>query len=93
MRYLSPFLIPGLAITVAVLSPFNGVANLPRATESAPPAYAGLLGKYASPAGVRYRAWHDNAADMQALASVVEFYANNLPPADRDASLAWHLNA
>jgi len=43
--------------------------------------------------GVRYAAWHANAEDMEKLRSVVDFYSSTLPPADRDASLAAHLNA
>jgi len=42
---------------------------------------------------VRYAAWHANAEDMEKLRSVVDFYSSTLPPADRDASLAAHLNA
>lgn len=60
---------------------------------TAPPAYAALLEKYASPQGVRYAAWHRSAEDMRAIEAVVAFYAGTLPPADRDASLAWHINA
>ncbi len=68
-------------------------ADLPRATESAPPAYGELLTRYATPDGVRYAAWHANGEDMEKLRMVVDFYANTLPPQASDASLAWHLNA
>lgn len=68
-------------------------ADLPRATEAAPPAYAELLTRYATPKGVRYAVWHGNQADLEKLRSVVDFYAKTLPPQNRDTSLAWHLNA
>lgn len=80
-------------LTLAACAPHSARADLPRATEAAPPVYAELLTRYVTPQGVRYAAWHDNPADMQKLRSVVDFYANTLPPADRDTSLAWHLNA
>lgn len=60
---------------------------------TAPAAYAALLEKYATPPGVRYAAWHRDAADLKPPEQVVAFYAGTLPPADRSASLAWHLNA
>lgn len=63
------------------------------AEETAPLAYAALLKKYTTPHGVRYVAWHGDAADMKAMEGVAAFYANTLPPRNRDASLAWHLNA
>lgn len=80
-------------LALAACSHSSVQADLPRATEAAPPAYAELLERYAKPEGVRYAAWHGNQADMEKLRTVVDFYANTLPPADRDTSLAWHLNA
>jgi len=82
-----------LTIVLAACTHQGARADLPRAKESAPPAYEELLDRYAMPEGVRYAAWHGNAGDMEKLRSVVDFYSSTLPPADRDASLAWHLNA
>ena len=86
---------PALVFTflLAACTHKDALADLPRATESAPPAYAELLSRYAAPDGVRYSAWHGNREDMEKLRAVVDFYATTLPPADRDTSLAWHLNA
>ncbi len=67
--------------------------ELSTATEAAPLAYARLLETYARPEGVRYAAWHANSADRAAMEEAAGFYANTLPPVDRAASLAWHLNA
>lgn len=71
----------------------HGAEGFRPAEATAPSAYAALLEKYASPQGVRYAAWHRSAEDMRAIEAVVAFYAGTLPPADRDASLAWHINA
>jgi hypothetical protein len=68
-------------------------ADLPIADGAAPKEYAGLLKTYVTSGGVRYAAWKQNAADVAALKSVADYYAGTLPPKDRDASLAWHLNA
>lgn len=84
-----------LAVCVlgALVASGSGAEGLRPAEVTAPPDYATLLDKYASPHGVRYAAWHGDAADMRAIEGVAEFYANTLPPRNRDASLAWHLNA
>jgi len=68
-------------------------ADLARTTDSAPPEYGELLAKYVTPRGVRYEAWHQNQKDMTAIGKVTNFFARTLPPTDRNASLAWHLNA
>ncbi|MEX1118077.1 MAG: DUF547 domain-containing protein [Terrimicrobiaceae bacterium] len=72
--------------------PLHG-AELPEATGAAPPAYGDLLQKYATPNGIRYAAWHANPDDLQLLKTVTDFYATTSPPEDREAALAWHLNA
>lgn len=90
-----PSFLPVLAVG-SMLSACGGqqsLANLPHATEAAPAGYAELLSQYATPSGVRYAAWHKSAEDLAKLKEVVDFYANTLPPEDRDTSLAWHLNA
>ncbi len=86
---------PALALSflLAACTHKDALADLPRAAESAPPAYVELLASYATPEGVRYSAWHANAEDMDKLQMVVDFYANTRPPKDHDTSLAWHLNA
>lgn len=87
--------LPALLFTLllAACTHSNVQADLPRATDAAPPAYGELLAKYATPSGVRYAAWHGNSQDMAKLKDVVDFYVNSRPPKDRKASLAWHLNA
>lgn len=83
-----------VACVLGALVASGGWAESLRPAEvTAPPAYAALLEKYASPQGVRYAAWHRSAEDMRAIEAVVAFFAGTQPPADRDASLAWHLNA
>jgi hypothetical protein len=57
-------------------------------------AYAELLAKYATPDGVRYAAWHADAADRKKLASVVDAIAQpGAAPADGDAAFAFYLDA
>ena len=56
--------------------------------------YSRLLGKYVTPAGVKYAAWKGNAADVQAIQGVVDAIA--AAPASSAKSkeqLAFHLNA
>lgn len=65
----------------------------PVAASAHPPEYSELLKAYVTPTGVRYAAWHANKADVGRLKKVTEFFASTAPPADRSASLAWHLNA
>ncbi|MGF1679232.1 MAG: DUF547 domain-containing protein [Candidatus Methylacidiphilales bacterium] len=67
--------------------------SLPHAVDAAPSAFTGLLSKYARPDGVHYEAWRANEADIEALQEVVGFYASHLPPENKQAALAWHLNA
>lgn len=93
MSIVQRFLILPLALLLASCTHQDASTELPRATAAAPPAYAELLARHSTPDGVRYSAWHANAADLESLKSVVAFYANTLPPLDRDTSLAWHLNA
>ncbi len=81
-----------LAFALLLTSCANA-ADLPVAGNAVSKEYAGLLKTYVTAGGVRYAAWKQNAADLAALKSVADFYAGTLPPKDRDASLAWHLNA
>jgi len=60
---------------------------------SAPAVYEELLTKHATPSSVHYAAWHANAKDLELLATVTEFYTTTLPPRERNAALAWHLDA
>jgi len=62
-------------------------------TTSAPVEYSNLLEKYVTPTGVRYLDWSKNTADLDALKRVTDYYALSAPPADKQESLAWHLNA
>ena len=55
--------------------------------------YSRLLGKYVTPNGVRYAAWHGNAADRAALGRVVAAIAQEKPGAGREAKLAFYVNA
>lgn len=82
-----------MTVILAAWGPQDARAGLARAAGSAPEAYTELLAKYATPTGVRYAAWHKNPEDLARLKEVVEFYSSTLPPADRDSSLAWHINA
>lgn len=86
------FFLIAFALFAAACSSPDGLA-LSDSTSAAPPEYAELLKKYATTDGVRYAAWHGNPADMNALATVVDFYATTRPPKDRDEALAWHINA
>lgn len=63
------------------------------ANSAAPPDYGELLAKYVTTEGVRYDAWHGNPDDLARLREVTRFYAESAPPRDRNAALAWHLNA
>lgn len=93
MKFLTHYFSAFALLALVACSHQSVQANLPRATESAPPAYKELLSRYVTPRGVRYDAWHKNSGDMEKLRTVVDFYANTLPPSDSDSSLAWHLNA
>ena len=55
--------------------------------------YSRLLGKYVTPAGVKYAAWHDDAGDRAALAKMVAFIAKDKPEGGKDEKLAFYLNA
>lgn len=55
--------------------------------------YNRLLGKYVTPAGVKYAAWKGNAADMQALQSVVDAVAKDKPSGGSKEQLAFYVNA
>jgi hypothetical protein len=56
--------------------------------------YGRLLGKYATPGGVRYGAWKANAADMQALDAIVNAIgAQNVSSLGQKEQLAFYLNA
>ena len=56
--------------------------------------YSRLLGKYATPNGVKYSAWKSNAADMQAIKSVVSgIAAENVGTMNKKDQLAFYVNA
>ena len=55
--------------------------------------YTRLLSKYVTPQGVKYSAWHDDAADRAALGRVVTAIAQEKPEGSRDEKLAFYLNA
>ena len=56
--------------------------------------YNRLLGKYATSSGVKYAEWKGNAADMQALQSVVDGIAKeNASGMERKQQLAFYCNA
>ena len=56
--------------------------------------YGRLLGKYATPNGVRYAAWKSNAADVQALQNVVAAIgAQNVSSLGQKEQLAFYTNA
>ena len=56
--------------------------------------YGRLLDKYATPNGVRYAAWKGNAADMQALKTIVNAIgAQNVGSLSQKEQLAFYLNA
>lgn len=56
--------------------------------------YAGLLHKYVTPSGVNYAAWKGNAADSQALQTVVDTIAqSNIGGMAKPEQLAFYINA
>jgi hypothetical protein len=56
--------------------------------------YGALLKKYVTPSGVRYSAWKNNSADLQALRGVVDGIASAPKPAGKSPeALAFYLNA
>ncbi len=56
--------------------------------------YNRLLGKYATPGGVRYAEWKANAGDMQAINEVVSAIASEqVGSRDKGAQLAFYINA
>lgn len=55
--------------------------------------YDSLLRKYATPQGVKYKAWVANKADVAKLHSVTDAIAKQAPSGDYNAKLAFHLNA
>lgn len=56
--------------------------------------YNRLLGTYATPNGVKYSEWKNNAADMQALQGVVDGVAReNIGSMDQKDQLAFYVNS
>ena len=56
--------------------------------------YGRLLGKYATPSGVKYGAWKNNAGDVQALQGIVDaIAAQNVSSLPQKEQLAFYLNA
>ena len=56
--------------------------------------YGRLLAKYATPSGVKYGEWKNNAADMQALRGVVDAIGSaNVSGLSQKEQLAFYLNA
>lgn len=55
--------------------------------------YDELLKKYVTPKGVKYREWHADAEDMASLRAIVESIGKAKPPTERNAALAFYLNA
>jgi hypothetical protein len=56
--------------------------------------YGRLLGKYATPAGVKYAEWKNNSADLQALRGVVEAIGReNVSGLAQKEQLAFYVNA
>jgi len=56
--------------------------------------YNQLLGKYVTGSGVKYAAWKGNAADMQAIQSVVDGIAKeNVSALGKQQQLAFYINA
>ena len=56
--------------------------------------YGRLLDKYATPSGVKYGAWKNNAADMQALQRIVDAIGTqNVSSLSQKEQLAFYLNA
>lgn len=56
--------------------------------------YSRLLGKYATPNGVRYSEWKNNAADLQALQGVVDGIAQEkVDSLGQKEQLAFYVNA
>ncbi|HEV3410758.1 MAG TPA: DUF547 domain-containing protein [Chthoniobacterales bacterium] len=78
----------GLAVALACALP-----NQPRAEDSWVGEYGRLLSKYATPAGVKYAEWKNNAADMQALQKVVDAIAQEKPGGGAKDQLAFYINA
>ena len=56
--------------------------------------YNGLLGKYVTTGGVKYAAWKNNAADMQAIQQVVDGIAQEkISGLNKKEQLAFYINA
>ena len=55
--------------------------------------YDRLLGKYVTPAGVKYSEWKENAADLEALQKVVDGIAQEKPGGSAKDQLAFYINA
>ncbi len=65
-----------------------------RAAEPWTADYAALLRKYATPKGVRYKAWKANAGDLTKLTSIAEQIGQSGPSSKaRDARLAYYMDA
>ena len=83
LRGLLPLVI---SIGVAVHSSAQSSAWLPD--------YGRLLGKYATPNGVKYSDWKNNAADLQALQKVVDgIVLENVSAVSQKEQLAFYVNA
>ena len=68
-------------------------AQPPRAVAAVADGLEELYQRYVTGDGVRYAAWQANAGDRRKLGQAAQFYAATRAPADRNESLAWHLNA
>lgn len=78
-----------LAISTAIVASASA-----QKTDNWSETYSRLLSKYSTPAGVKYGAWKNNAADMQALQSVVDGIASaNVAAMPKQEQLAFYVNA
>jgi hypothetical protein len=81
---------------IAILSLLLG-SSLPGAAEQSPKwltTYGDLLSKYVTNSGVRYAAWKNTPADMQAIEQVVEAIAQEkVSGLNKSEQLAFYINA
>ena len=80
----------GLLLAVALCLFASATSHAQNWTEN----YSRLLGKYVTASGVKYAEWKGNAADMQAIQSVVDAIAKeNISGMEKKAQLAFYINA
>jgi hypothetical protein len=83
-----------LPVRVILVATFCALATATSQAQSWTETYGKLLGKYVTAGGVKYAEWKGNAADIQAIQTVVDGIAKeNVSAMGKQQQIAFYLNA